>query len=233
MKHSLQNRMSSEAGFTLVELAVVMVIIGLLIGGILKGQEMIANAQVNSTIAQVRAVDAAASTFRDIYDAFPGDMAGAGNRLANCAGACAPAGANGNTRLEVVPLGAVGADAEANAFFLQLEAADLLGGVNNANFLDADINGNEMRPGFTNGGAAVGLLGTPRSGHYITITQTGTDAAANLKPIDAGRIDRKLDDGDPTTGSVGGSGGAACGAAGAYDEDSQATTCISVIRIQG
>ena len=43
MNNILMNR--GQAGFTLVELAIVMIIIGLLIGGILKGQELIANAQ--------------------------------------------------------------------------------------------------------------------------------------------------------------------------------------------
>ncbi|HIL28602.1 MAG TPA: prepilin-type N-terminal cleavage/methylation domain-containing protein, partial [Micavibrio sp.] len=81
-----------QAGFTLVELAVVMIIIGLLIGGVLKGQELIANAQIASTVAGIKGIDAATSTFNDTYNAFPGDMSNALTRLPNCAAPCA----NGN-----------------------------------------------------------------------------------------------------------------------------------------
>jgi len=230
MKKRIHNSVKNEKGFTLVELAVVMVIIGLLVGGILKGQEMIANAQVTSTVAQLKAIDAATGTFVDIYDAFPGDMVNAANRLANCAGACAPGAADGDSRLEVVPLGAAGA--EESAYFLQLEAADLVSGVNVAGFMDSKISGNEIVPGYS-AGAAIGLLATPRSGAYLSIVQSGTAATAGLKPIDAARMDRKIDDGDPTTGAAGGGGGATCGAAGAYDEDNQALTCTFSARIQG
>lgn len=74
-----------------MELAIVMTIIGLLIGGILKGQELMQNARVTSTIAQVRAYEAATTTFRDKYDALPGDMASAQTRIPNCGvAACTP-----------------------------------------------------------------------------------------------------------------------------------------------
>ncbi len=84
---------TTQKGFTLVELAIVMTIIGLLIGGILKGQELMQNARVTSTIAQVRSYEAATTTFRDKYDAIPGDMANAGARIPGCTGA---AGVNCN-----------------------------------------------------------------------------------------------------------------------------------------
>lgn len=234
MKQRIYDSMNNEKGFTLVELAVVMVIIGLLVGGILKGQEMIANAQVTSTVAQIKAVDAATGTFRDIYDAFPGDMAGAETRLPNCtvASGCAPAAADGNTRLVNSPLAASGD--EEDAFFLQLEAADLVSGVNGRGFLDASISGNDIKPGFVTGAAALGLLATPRSGHYLAVVQAASNGTAGMKPIDAARMDRKLDDGDPTTGSAGGvDGTAACGVAGSYNENVQATDCGFVVRIQG
>ena len=49
-KTHIQDRFLGEKGFTLVELAVVMIIIGILIGGILKGQELIASAQVQQKL---------------------------------------------------------------------------------------------------------------------------------------------------------------------------------------
>ena len=77
----------SEQGFTLVELAIVMVIIGLLIGGILKGQELISNAKISSTIAQLKGLDAAMNTFQDKYNAIAGDMNNVETRLAGAVAA--------------------------------------------------------------------------------------------------------------------------------------------------
>ena len=47
-------KQTSQAGFTLVELAIVMIIIGLLIAGVLKGQELIGNARVTTTVRRAR-----------------------------------------------------------------------------------------------------------------------------------------------------------------------------------
>lgn len=75
-------------GFTLVELAIVMTIIGLLIGGILKGQELLENARVTATMAQVKSFEAAVSTFRDIYGGLPGDLKDADTRIPGCTANC-------------------------------------------------------------------------------------------------------------------------------------------------
>ena len=77
-------------GFTLVELAIVMTIIGLLIGGILKGQEMLQNARNTATIAQVKSYEAASLSFVDIYASSPGDTQGASSHIAGCNIGCDP-----------------------------------------------------------------------------------------------------------------------------------------------
>ena len=67
------SRNSTEAGFTLVEIAIVMVIIGLLLGGILKGQEMITQAKIKNIINDFNGVTVAVTSYQDRYRAIPGD----------------------------------------------------------------------------------------------------------------------------------------------------------------
>lgn len=75
-------------GFTLVELAIVMTIVGLLIGSLLKGQEMIANARMNATITQIQAYKAAVISFEDIYRGLPGDLRNSSTRIPGCNAGC-------------------------------------------------------------------------------------------------------------------------------------------------
>src|SRR5450830_1157087 len=69
---------TKQAGFTLVEIAIVLVIIGLLLGGILKGQEMIVQAKVKNSITDFSGVSAAFYGYQDRYRAIPGDDKDAG-----------------------------------------------------------------------------------------------------------------------------------------------------------
>ncbi len=64
---------SDQRGFTLVEIAIVMVIIGLLLGGILKGQAMIENAKVKRIKKDVDSIVAATYGYQDKYGVLPGD----------------------------------------------------------------------------------------------------------------------------------------------------------------
>ena len=88
---------TKQAGFTLVEIAIVLVIIGLLLGGILKGQEMIIQAKVKNSIQDFSGVSAAFYGYQDRYRAIPGDDPNAATRWS---GATVSTGAEaGNGRI--------------------------------------------------------------------------------------------------------------------------------------
>jgi prepilin-type N-terminal cleavage/methylation domain-containing protein len=63
----------SKSGFTLIELAIVMVIIGLLLGAILKGQEMIKNAKIKRIKSDIDNIISASYSYQDRYNYLPGD----------------------------------------------------------------------------------------------------------------------------------------------------------------
>ncbi|OEZ92247.1 prepilin-type N-terminal cleavage/methylation domain-containing protein [Duganella phyllosphaerae] len=70
-RHSLPT--SRQAGFTLVEIAIVLVIIGLLLGGVLKGQSLIDSARVKNIIQQSTSLTSAVNAYQDKFRALPGD----------------------------------------------------------------------------------------------------------------------------------------------------------------
>lgn len=98
---------TNQKGFTLVEIAIVLVIIGLLLGGILKGQEMIIQAKIKNAITDFSGISAAYFGYQDRYRATPGDdpqagrwtgaTAGDGNRIMT--GLYAPAAATDESAL--------------------------------------------------------------------------------------------------------------------------------------
>ena len=85
----------NQTGFTLVEIAIVLVIIGLLLGGILKGQEMITQAKIKNVVADFSGVSAAYYGYQDRYKAIPGDDPGALARWATASPAVVSGNGNG------------------------------------------------------------------------------------------------------------------------------------------
>lgn len=85
---------SRQSGFTLIEIAIVLVIIGLLLGGVLKGQELITSARVRNLIAQQDGIKAAFFGFQDRFRAYAGDYSSAGQTLR-----CPTAGTGGTSCL--------------------------------------------------------------------------------------------------------------------------------------
>ena len=257
MTHSIETLRRDEQGFTLVELAVVMIIIGLLIGGILKGQELITNARVTSSASQLEAMGAAFNGFRDQYNAMPGDMnnatAAGGGRLANCGGAaaivsCANGDGNGviGANVGAAPVAAGAGAGEGTNFFGQLLAADYITGMDGTAVLSfgnalptAPIGG-----GFTAGDARTGTTGFTggaagelRPAPHVVLTGTTAAVAANqgvLSPQQAANIDRRLDDGVPNTGIIVAQTGAAADCRQAVNVYASATgnVCAIAYRLQ-
>lgn len=64
----------SQRGFTLIELSIVLVIIGLIVGGVLVGQDLIRAAGERATVTQVERFNQAVNTFFGKYGALPGDL---------------------------------------------------------------------------------------------------------------------------------------------------------------
>lgn len=111
---------TKQTGFTLVEIAIVLVIIGLLLGGILKGQELISSARVRNLADTNAGIQAAYYGFIDRYRQVPGDMTAA---LATQAiGQAIAVGGNANGRVDDASY------PEASALWTHLTLANFLQG---------------------------------------------------------------------------------------------------------
>lgn len=244
-------RAQAAGGFTLVELAIVMTIIGLLIGGVLKGQEMIQNARVTATIAQIQSYRAAIETFKDKNDQLPGDFSRATTRLPGCSADTYCVNGNSNSRIDTVSSGhpnwntIVVSYPETVQFWKHLALSDLIAGVNGASNPASPAWG-KTHPSAPFGGGfefyydasvvVTGSGGSSRSAHLLRLSNgaivsspVGTAGQSAVAPPRAAQIDRKLDDGLPVSGQVmsnhGGVANDTCRANGSYLETETGKNC--------
>ena len=182
----------SQKGFTLVEIAIVLVIIGLLLGGILKGQEMITQAKIKNVIADVTGVSAAMYGYQDRYRALPGDEKGA-NRWA---GVVPPATA-GNGVIEGTYASANAAD-ESRMFWDQLRRAGFVGGAGTENPFNAVSGKMGVQTGDGSSATPPGVLGIGGAQFFTGLML----CSANLPDKIAISVDSQMDDGQGNAGSV-------------------------------
>lgn len=238
----------SQAGFTLVELAIVLMIIGLLIGGILRGQELMENARVTTTIQQTKAYDGATTTFRDAYAALPGDMSNAGTRLPNCGtgSVCISNPGNSDGLIGTVVTGRGAADgnsltSENRMFWTHLATARLISGIDPTSAATAAIWGSQFPAAKIAGGFHIVQMNVAApviSGLYLALRNSAAagnlqegDGVSAVSPNRAAQIDRKLDDGLPDTGDVVGVGATGCTGA-AYTETNESRNCNLLVHLQ-
>jgi prepilin-type N-terminal cleavage/methylation domain-containing protein len=182
-------------GFTLIEIAIVLVIIGLLLGGVLKGQELITGARVRNLISQQEGIKAAFFGFQDRYRALPGDYAAAATNI-NCPGGCP--GGDGNGRIESPN---VGGDYEAIFAWTHLTAAGFLNGsYTAASGVSTPADDNTPKNPYSQFVQVVydAVYGDPGatspSKHNV---KTGSQVPVEI----IAEVDRKIDDGKPYSGS--------------------------------
>ena len=179
---------SKQSGFTLVEIAIVLVIIGLLLGGVLKGQELINSAKVKNIANDLNGIASGVYAYQDRYKAFPGDDKGAARWTGITAG-------DGN--------GIVG-DSTAGTNFNDdptgtTENVLFWAHMKNAGFVAGDKATNEQ-PRNTLGGiigvqTGTGAVATPNLGGLVVCT-------SNLTGKIAEAIDLQFDDGAYNAGTL-------------------------------
>lgn len=209
-------------GFTLIELSIVLVIIGLVVGGVLIGKDLIEAAQIRTQVSQFESLDAATMTFKTKYHCLPGDCPNGGNfgfvvyQYDGCSNPGSNSG-NGNGIIGTTTDVTLWAPAQAE----------------NLRFWDhlADAGWTTLRPFACNRyGGSVGVSGRmPRSqvivmynspysgggsagggmqGHHYMLASLNITCAASgsaavdelLTPLKAFMVDSKTDDGLPATG---------------------------------
>ena len=222
---------TGSSAFSLVELSIVLVILGLLTGGILAGQSLIRASELRSVTTEYQRYVTAAQTFRDKYFAIPGEMAGAtrfwtrqvnaAHCVTNSAAAVGTPGTcdgNGNGIINISSV--VSQSAEGYQFWRQLALAGLIEGSYTG--LGTATHGFDATPGsniptskISNAGwvlsSSAGGLGNTDiyEMDYGNLFSFGTKVSTSvymrgmaLRPEELWNIDTKLDDGRPAYGNV-------------------------------
>ena len=222
-------RPCQEHGFTLVELSIVLVVIGLIIGGILVGRDLIHASEIRAQVSQFEKYTSAVNTFRIKYSALPGDLTSDSATQLGFATRVGTVGrGDGNGLIEGTFPGSSSVCSETVLFFNDLSVANLIDG----NFQGNDNGG----VGCTGSSATLPVgqiipLAKLGRGNYIavyadtnstltssycsnyyqiiggiTTIQTNGNRpigeAVGMTPFEAFQIDTKLDDGLPTSGIV-------------------------------
>lgn len=206
-----------QSGFTLVEIAIVLVIIGLLLGGVLKGQSLIDNARIKNVINDMKSVQSAYYSYLDRYKAIPGDDAQATTRLTINGVAVTNGGGNGAISGVFNTVGPCGAALESNNFWQHTRAAGFLTG--------DTVTNNGCNPGVNSVGGLIGIQSQVSAVGNLTFGMTGPVVCSGSIPSNiAQSIDAQIDDGNATTGSF------RAGAAGAAN---QATAAAGTAYVAG
>lgn len=186
-----------QAGFSLIELAIALVIIGLVVGGVLlKGGELVESARLKAVLSQINEIRVAVATFQDRYNSLPGDYDQASEHIRS--------GLVNGKNNGVIDGKGLASESEAFHFWSHLAAANLISDPGKSR---------QDKPGFGQGvppskmGGGFTIQYEPQNdmpGHWIMLgAENGENGdGALLTPLQAMHLDQKADDGNPATGKI-------------------------------
>jgi prepilin-type N-terminal cleavage/methylation domain-containing protein len=240
----------NKRGFSLIELSIVLIIIGLLIAGVTGGASLIKNSELRSVITEARSWSVAVNSFYNQFDALPGDygvaigtgIAGDGDgKIEYCVGSCGIASTTNNSEsrsawLMMKAAGIVDSTIIGSNTLVAVTTAPVISGTaNNIPASKIKSAGWDFDYNTTSGHNVVVLMGTPAvaAGTTNTLVNGTSIAAGALTPTDTLAVDAKVDDGVATTGNVRGitSTTGTCQASGVYSTTLTAKNCVVSYRV--
>jgi len=213
-----------QSGFTLVEIAIVLVIIGLLVGGILKGQELIGSAKVKRLANDFRVIPTYLDAYQDKFKTLPGDDVDVTTHVSGATLATTPAGRQGNGVI----------DGNWNSTTVTDESFLFWGHVRLANLAPGPTV--ETDPGYIPTNAAGGRLGissaTAARLQISGMSGTYQVCSAGIPGKLAKQLDTQMDDGNTAAGWLravpdNSALGTAAAATGAIDDAANYTVCMT------
>jgi len=226
----------NQSGFTLIEIAIVLVIIGLLLGGVLKGQELINSAKVKNLATDFRNIPLFIYGYQDKFRAIPGDDAAADTHVSGVV-ASTPSLKKGNSVIDGLWDSLTNTD-ESYLFWQHVRLAGLAPGPTaipgtpavGDGYKPVNAAGGEIGIQSNNGtlatitSNAAGTLNTAMTGTYIICSQ-------GILGKYVKQLDTTMDDGNTDTGSMRTADPAAVGksiATTAIADGSSYTVCMGI-----
>jgi prepilin-type N-terminal cleavage/methylation domain-containing protein len=213
-----------RSAFSLVELSIVLVILGLLVGGVLTGQNLIRASELRAVSTEFNQYQTAILAFRDKYMALPGDMSNATDfwgGMSDCTNGSASGTCNGNGNSMLSKIEAASQVTETFLFWQHLALAGMIEGQYSGVSGAGNVNGNDGDPGINIPGSKLGNAAWATNDLYdyegsTTVYEMnyggslqigGVDPDKDpylpiLTPTEAWGVDKKIDDGLPAKGKV-------------------------------
>ncbi len=229
---------SKRGGFTLVEIALVVLVLALIVTGAAVGKNLLAAAKLRSVMSEIETFQTAIMDFSEKYGGLPGDLQNATDHFSGASNG------DGDEQIEWNILAASSAAHEGSQAWSQLQAAKMIGGeplsgVGGLSIIDGNVPASAIESGgytlfYVN--LALGNFNYLILGSVTTIGSGGITTGALLTPDQAQTIDSKMDDGLPQEDTLAIALGTNClaGSAGSYTYNSSYSlaACTMAFRLR-